>query len=150
MDSKSSLRHTEIAEGVRPRPAIVFITTGIAAARSPRTPVELLGEKRRHVGLAQADHVGKEQQPVYSKTLRALTLGFFLILEPFEMNGNVNVFQFSGPVEFILEVFVKEFHIQLVRRELREGRTVDDCILVKLETSTATFQSSLNLAMANS
>ena len=115
-----------------------------------RTPVQLPRQQRGHESFAKADHVRQKHTAIIFEDFDGVQHGVFLIFEFFEIRREIGVVQFVGKIERAAKIFVEEFEIKFVRRELRVGRLRLDGLDEIFRDFNGTYQSSLNLARAKS
>ena len=86
------------------------------------TPVQMPRQQRGHEGFAKADHVRQKHAAIIRRAPCGVQHGVFLIFELFEIRREIGVVQFVGQIERAAKIFVEEFEIKFVGRELRVGR----------------------------
>src|SRR5437016_4941374 len=110
-----------------------------------RAAVELLCDQGRHVRFTKTHNVREKHTAVFFKNFSRTDDSFLLIFQAFEIVRDVNVFQFSRPIQFVAEVFVQKLQIKLVRREVREGRAICNRIVVRLPKIDGNFPQLIKL-----
>src|SRR5439155_22957413 len=111
-----------------------------------RAAVELLCDQGRHVRFTKTHNVREKHTAVFFKNFSCTDDSFLLIFQTFEIVRDVNVFQFSRPIQFVAEVLVEEFQVELVRSEMCKWGAIDNCVLVRLPKIDSDFPQFIKLS----